>query len=306
MRATFFNTIERYYKEDKNLYVFTGDLGYKLFDRLRSYNAGRFYNTGIAEANMVGLASGLALCGNKVYCYSIIPFLVMRAFEQIRIDVDYHDLDVVLVGAGGGFSYGLEGITHFGLEDLCLMSSLQNMTVVVPADKAESVRIAELSYDHKGPMYIRLGKTGEPDVHTKKPDFRIGKGMVLREGKRVAIFAFGNMVRAALDAILELKKIGISPTIVNMHTLKPFDKDLVHNIASRHDVIVSVEEHILHGGLGSQIALVLAGSEFSGQFKCIAIPEKLSGAIGSAEYLRTIYGLTPKNITKTVRDALIS
>lgn len=194
MRKTFFATLQELYKKHHDIYVLTGDLGYKLFDGIRSVCPDRFYNMGIAEANMVGVASGMALCGNTVYCYSIIPFLVMRAYEQIRLDVDYHNLNVKLVGVGAGFGYGMEGITHFALEDISLMASLQNMTVVSPADQFEASCLADISYEHQGPMYIRIGKTGAPLIHQKTPKFKLGKSMFLSEGKKVAIFATGDMV----------------------------------------------------------------------------------------------------------------
>ena len=146
MRATFFNSLHELYKKQDDIFVLTADLGFKLFDKMKGACPNRFYDIGVAEANTVSIAAGLALCGKNVYCYSIAPFLVMRAYEQIRIDVDYHSLNVKLVAVGGGFTYGLEGITHFGLEDLALMKSLQNTAVVVPADPVEASILAKLSY----------------------------------------------------------------------------------------------------------------------------------------------------------------
>lgn len=300
MRATFFNTIEGIYKVKKDVFILTGDLGYKLFDNFKMYCTERFYDIGVAEANMVGIAAGLSLSGKNVYCYSIIPFLVMRAFEQIRVDIAYHNLNVKLIGVGGGFTYGLEGFTHFGLEDLTLMRSLPNMTVIVPSDPLEAASLAKLTYDYKSPMYIRLGKTGEPIIHKHMPEFKIGKAMLMNEGKRVAIFAIGNMVYTGKQVVEMLSKVGIYPTLINMHTLKPLDDEMIIQISLNHENIFSLEEHNINYGLGSAIAEVLIENGYLGRFKRLGIPEKLGNFIGNADYLRHEYGLSPEKIYENI------
>jgi transketolase len=302
VRKIFFGTLQKLFKKHEDIYVLTGDLGYKLFDGIRSVCPDRFYNLGIAEANMVGVASGMALCGSTVYCYSIIPFLIMRAYEQIRLDVDYHDLKVRLVGVGAGFGYGMEGITHFALEDLALMTSLQNMTVVSPADQFEAGCLAEMSYKHKGPMYIRLGKTGAPPIYKKPPKIEIGKPVFLSEGKKIAIFAMGDMVYNAKEACNMLRKRGVKPTLINMHTLKPLNKKAILEVACGHEHIFSVEEHNVHGGLGSLIGDVLMENGYKGNFKKIGIPDKLVKCIGDADYLRAQHGLDPASIAGKIMD----
>jgi len=304
MRATFFSSLKELYEEYNDIFVLTADLGFKLFDEIKIACPDRFYDIGVAESNTVGIASGLSLCGKNVYCYSIAPFLIMRAYEQVRIDVDYHDLNVKLVAVGGGFTYGFEGLTHFGLEDLTLMTALQNMTVVVPADPIEASILAKLSYEHKGPMYIRLGRTGERVIHEDEPDFRIGKAMVLSEGKKVAIFAIGSMVLAAKEAASILEKKGLAPTVVNLHTLKPIDVETIAGIASSHEAIFSVEEHNIHGGLGSSLAEILLEDGYKGIFKRIGIPGKLKEDIGDVNYLRNLYGLTAEKISETILEEL--
>lgn len=300
MRATFFNSLIELYQNDKDVFILTADLGYKLFDSFKSNAPERFYDIGVAEANMIGVASGLALTGKNVYCYSIIPFLVMRAFEQIRVDIAYHNLNVKLIGVGGGFTYGLEGFTHFGLEDFALMRSLPNMCIISPADPVEAKCLANISYKHEGPMYIRLGKTGEPGVYDKTPNFRIGKANIIKEGKKIALFAIGNMVYTGKQVADLLDKDGLHLTIINMHTLKPLDIEAILQIATTHEVLFSLEEHNLQGGLGSAIAEVLAENRCHCYFKRFGIPEKLEKGIGNADYLRQIYGLTPENIRKKI------
>jgi transketolase len=159
MRDGFIEKLEKIAVLHDDLFLLTADLGFRLFDGFQANHPGRFIDVGIAESNMAGIAAGLALSGRKVYCYSIIPFLVMRGYEQIRVDIAFHNLNVRLVGVGGGFTYGLEGFTHFALEDLALMRALPNMTVVIPSDRAQAEALAEASYEHEGPMYIRLGRT---------------------------------------------------------------------------------------------------------------------------------------------------
>ncbi len=301
MRDSFFKTLTDLARGRKDLFLLTGDLGYRLFDEFRSQNGERFFDTGVAESNMVGIASGLALAGKNVYCYSIIPFLVMRAYEQIRVDVAYHNLNVKLIGAGGGFTYGLEGFTHWGLEDMALMRALPNMTVVSPCDIYEATKLAELSCDYPGPLYIRLDRPRVRHIHNGEPEFRIGKGIPLKMGKGVAFLALGNMVHTALEVSrMLLERDGIEATVVSMHTVKPFDKALLSEIAQSHSAIFSLEEHYAEGGLGSTIAELLFDMGYKGRFGRVGIPDRVDRCIGSVEHLREMYGLTPEHVYQRV------
>lgn len=294
MRKAFMDQLLQEARVDASLYVITADLGFVLFDDLRRELQHRFINVGVAEANMVGIAAGLALAGKKVFCYSITPFITMRALEQVRVDVCYQNLNVRLIGVGGGFLYGLEGFTHFGLEDLAIMRSLPNMTVVAPADPLEAKLLVEALRGHEGPVYIRLGRTGEPAVHTRVPDFKIGKGLVLEEGQEVTLMAVGGMVKSAMETAEILKANHINPTLINFHTIKPLDFELIEKYALSSKAIFTLEEHNLIGGLGSAVAEFLAENSYRGIFKRWGIPEKLEGYIGDANFLREKYGLTSK------------
>jgi transketolase len=300
MRSTFFQILYELSQKKNDIFILTADLGFKLFDDFKSKCSERFYDIGVAESNMIGIASGLSLSGKNVYCYSIIPFLVMRAFEQIRIDIAYHNLNVKLVGVGGGFTYGLEGFTHFGLEDLALMRSLPNMTVVVPADPKEAEQLARISYEYPFPLYIRLGRTGEPFIHENIPNFQIGKAIILKKGRNIALFAIGNMVYVAKQIVNMLQNRDIHATLVNMHTLKPFDAETVTQIASTHEAIFSLEEHNINAGLGSAIAEVLSETKYNILFRRFGIPNRLENYIGRAEHLREKYGLTPEKIYEKI------
>lgn len=303
MRTNFFETMHDIYREDHNVVIMTADLGYKLFDPFKEMDPDRFINAGVAEANMVGMAAGMALCGKKVYCYSIIPFLVMRPFEQIRVDVAYHNLDVKLVGVGGGFAYGLEGVTHHGIEDIALMRALPNMTVVTPADPLEAGRMAELSYKHPGPMFIRLSHTNEPPVYQIKPDIEIGKINILKEGTRLAILTTGRMVHVGMQTIDILNEAGISPTLVNVHTIKPLDAEGIAEIFSKHEMILVLEEHSVCGGLGSAIAELGAEMDYPGKIRQAGIGENKK-QYGEPDFLREIHGLSAEKIANAVRKEL--
>ena len=283
----------------------TGNLGYKFFDEIRAKCPAQFLDVGVAEQNMIGLAAGMALCGKSVYCYSIIPFLTLRACEQVRVDVCYHNLPVKLVGMGAGFTYGQEGFTHFGIEDLAVMRAMPGMTVVVPDTIENAVRVAELSVNHKGPLYIRLGRAGIHGAGNKSTLKAIGKAVLLRQGKDCALIAIGNMVAVAEQVAESLSVKGIKATVINMHTLKPLDEAAVRACAGKYQFIFSLEEHSVQGGLGSAVAEVLAESGFSGKFERIGIPEKLDRVIGDADYLWAHYGLSPAKVTtrlmKTIR-----
>ncbi len=293
------------YRDADDLFVLTADLGFRLFDGFEAAAPRRFYNVGVAESNMIGIAAGLSLCGKSVYCYSIIPFLVMRPFEQIRVDIAYHGLNVKLVGAGGGFTYGCEGFTHFALEDLALMSSLPNMTVVVPADPLEAEAVAGLSLEHDGPMYIRLGGRGGPVIHDRTPEMEIGRAMVLREGEDAAVIATGEMVHAGMLVAGMLSERGVSTTVVNMHTLKPLDTGIIAALASTHEAVFTIEEHNTRGGLGSAVSAVLAENGYSGVFRRFGIDEgACKGFVGGSAFLRERSGLTPENLSEAISVSL--
>lgn len=297
MRKAFYEKIAEIAARNKSMYFLTANLGYKFFDEVRKKYPGRFLDVGVAEQNMISLAAGMALCGKSVYCYSIIPFLTLRACEQLRLDVCKHDLDVKLVGMGAGFTYGQEGFTHFGIEDMAVMRAMPNMTVVAPDTVENAVRAAELSVYFKGPLYIRLGRAGIHDAGNKATLKTIGKAAVLREGKDCALIAIGNMVAVAEQSALNLAAKGIKASVINMHTLKPLDETTIRTCAQKHRLIFSLEEHSIHGGLGSAVSEVLAESGFCGKFERIGIPEKLDPVIGDADYLWEHYGLSSSEVT---------
>lgn len=300
MRSTAIQTLEKLCATDSNIFLMTGDLGFKIFDSFRSAYQDRFINVGVAEANMIGVAAGLSLSKKNVYCYSIVPFLTMRCLEQIRVDLCYHNLNVKLVGVGGGLAYGLEGMTHHAIEDISIMRSLPNMTVVVPGDALEVEAIMNESATYNGPIYIRLGRDGAPKVHGTLPKLKIGRGIVVNEGKDIVIIANGTMLHTAKIVSDTLVNKGLSVTLISMHTVKPLDKELIKDYINDSKAIFTIEEHSIIGGLGSAVAEVLAQSSYRGLFRMIAIPDVYGAYIGRVEYLREKYGLSPEAIVNYI------
>ena len=295
MRATFVKTLEKLADKNKDIFLLTADLG-KFFNDFKERYPDRFINVGVAEENMIGIATGLALFGKNVYCYSITPFLLLRPLEHIRVNICFENLNVKFLGAGGGLVYAKEGFTHQAIEDIAVMRALPNMTVVCPADLLEAEALAKESVNYKGPLYIRFGKDNSPPIHQTIPKIEIGKGIVLNRGKDIAIIATGSMVYNAKLVTGELIKHGIRPTLIDMHTIKPLDKDLIGKCARSNKLIFTIEEHSEINGLGTAVAEVLLKSGYRGLFEKIALPDKYISDVGSWEYLLKKYKLDAKGI----------
>ncbi len=236
---------------DDRVVVLSGDIGNRLFDDFKERHPTRFYNCGVAEANMTGMAAGMALCGLRPFTYTITPFATTRVMEQIRIDVCYHKAPVTIVGTGSGLSYASLGPTHHSLEDVAFLRALPNMTIVCPADAAEVRAALSAILEIDGPVYLRLGKKGEPTVHQQTPQLVIGRGLTVRQGSDVCLLALGNMVAPSLEAAALLEKSRISAMVVSMHTVKPLDEPLLRDVLGRFAVVAVVEEHSRIGGLAA-------------------------------------------------------
>lgn len=302
MRNTFIKTLTGIAEKNKDIYLLTGDLGFSVFEDFAERFPKRFINCGVAEQNMIGTAAGLAMSGKKVYVYSIVPFVTMRCFEQIRNDICYQNLDVKLIGMGGGFSYGDLGATHFALEDIAILRSLPNMTIISPANRKETELLVLKSYQTKNPTYIRLAKSVDKDLHEEESILEIGRPFVLKEGGDGAIIASGAQVISSFEAREELEKLGYKIKLIDIHTLKPVDKKLLLEEIKNVKNIFTVEEHNIIGGLGSIVAEILAESNWQGNFKRIAVPDEYPSEIGSADYLRRKYKMTKEGILETVLE----
>lgn len=304
MRSAFISTLTELAKRNKDIFLLTADLGFSVLENFKDEFSGRFYNVGVAEANMAGIAAGLALSGKTVFIYSIVPFATMRCFEQIRNDICYQDLNVRIVGVGGGFSYGSAGMTHYAFEDISLMRSLFNMTVICPGDPLETRLAVKESLRRKGPIYIRIGKGGDALVHTVIEDFKIGSGITIYTGRDLTIIATGNMLNIAKQVSDRLREENLSVRFISMHTIKPIDRNLIINAASQTKAIFTLEEHSIIGGLGSAVAEVLAEQKNKVKFMRFGLLDKAPKEVGSHDYLRQRYGLDTGSITRNILKKL--
>jgi transketolase len=305
MRNAFATEITALAAEDDRVVLLSGDIGNRLFDDYKKRAPGRFFNCGVAEANMIGVAAGMAMCGLRPVVYTITPFVTTRCLEQIRVDVCYHHVPVIIVGTGSGLSYASLGATHHSCEDIAMMRSLPHMTVVCPGDPVEArlaVRAA-LAYDE--PVYIRLGKKGEPVVHKEPPRFEIGHGIVVRPGTEVCLLSTGNMLPVALRAAEALGGKEVSAGVVSLHTVKPLDEALLAEAFASFEVVVTVEEHSLLGGLGGAVAEWLVDRPGrKARLVRVGTADTFLHEAGDQEYARRRFGLTPEAIAERVLGAL--
>lgn len=306
MRTTFVNKLIDIARVDKRVYLITADLGFSIFEKFQQEFPDRFINVGIAESTMVGVAAGLAMSGKKVFIYSIIPFLTMRCFEQIRIDLCYQNLDVYLVGVGGGLSYGQAGATHHAIEDIAILRSLPNMKVICPGDPIETQKAIEKIVNNKGPAYIRLNRNGEPILLDEKNiDFEIGKAIEIKDGNDIALISTGNMLEEALEIAGGLENRGYSIKLISMHTIKPLDENKIIECIKKVKAMFTLEEHSIYGGLGSAVAEVIAKNiDKKIKFKVYGIPDKYVECVGDSKYFRNKYNIDEKSIIIDILNQL--
>ncbi len=262
----------------------------------------RFYNCGIAEQNMVSIAAGVAASGKKVVCSSFAMFVAGRAFEQIRNSVCYPNLNVIIGATHAGISVGEDGATHQCNEDIALMRSIPNMTIINPADAVEAEKALYAAFEHQGPVYLRFGRLAVPIVFDNDYKFEIGKGVELESGNDVTIIATGLMVKEALEAYELLKAEGINARVINMATIKPLDTEIVLKAAKETGAIVTAEEHSVIGGLGSAVAEYLS-EECPTPIIKLGVNDTF-GYSGPAVKLLDKFGLRAKDIAEKAKKAI--
>ena len=299
MRKAFIDNLILLAEKDKRIFLLAGDLGYGVLEEFRDKFPDRFFNAGVAEQNMIGMAAGLALSGKIVFAYSIVPFIVMRCLEQIRNDLCFHNLSVRLIGVGGGLSYGYAGMTHNTLADIAVMRSLVNMTVVCPGDRWEAKETAKLSANHLGPLYIRLGRSKEEKLYSGA-NFRIGKGFLIKQGKDLTIIATGSILSLGKQVSEQLEKQDFSVRLISMPTIKPLDDKIVLESIRKTKAIFTLEEHSVVGGLGSAVSEILAEQDKKILFKRIGLPDNYIKEIGYSDYLLEKKGLSVGRIVKNI------
>jgi len=291
MRTAFIQALTELAGRDPRIWLLTGDLGFSVLERFAERFPDRFLNAGVAEQNMTGIATGLAMSGKVVFTYSIANFPTLRCLEQIRNDVCYHRANVKIVAVGGGFAYGSQGYTHHGIEDLAVLRALPEMVVMAPGDPVEADLATRAAAAWGGPCYIRLGKAGEPIVHTAPPAFQIGKAILVRDGSDVTLISTGGMLKETVGLADKLAADGVRAAVLSMHTLKPIDAEAIARAARETRGIVTLEEHTVVGGLGSAVAEVLAAMpEARVPFRTIAAADAVRHIGGSQAFFRQAMG----------------
>ena len=300
MRTAFINTLTKLAQKDKNIYLLTGDLGFSVFENFMKRFPERFINCGVAEQNMMGVAAGLALSGKKPYVYSIIPFVTIRCLEQIKDDVAYQNLNVKIVGVGGGFSYGYLGATHHATEDIAMLRVLPNFTILAPGDPIETEKLMIEAYKTKNPTYFRLTNVGGKIVHQKKDKIKIGEPFIFKEGRDGALVVNGIFLAIGKELIEKLKKMGYNFKLVSLPTLKPIDKSSLYKELKEQKLVFSLEEHSIIGGLGSALAEILTEKGWKGTLKKVAVPDKFFPKVGNADYIRKKYHLSAEQLAEYI------
>tara|TARA_B100000900_G_C20597394_1_gene723991 strand:+ start:1328 stop:2248 length:921 start_codon:yes stop_codon:yes gene_type:complete len=305
MRNKFIETLSRLVEKNKEIILLTGDLGFGVFDEFSKIFPENFINVGVAEQNMTGIASGLALEKKIVFTYSIANFSTLRCLEQIRNSACYHDLNVNVVSIGGGFSYGPLGISHHATEDLSIMRSLPNIKVISPSTLIEVEKVTELIVEDKGTTYLRLDKSFGEDRCNDFNNFSLGKARMLSEGTDCTIFVTGGILEEVWKVYDELQKKGYKIRVVSVPTIKPLDKEVIKNACNETGGIICVEENTLDGGLGSAVGeLILDFSYNIKKFLRIGLKSQFSSIVGSQSYLRKKYNLDSTYIAQSIIELL--
>lgn len=284
---------------DRNVLVVTSDS--RGSGRLVAFGKqlpAQIVEVGIAEQNLVGVAAGLAATGKCVFAVSPACFLTARGLEQIKNDVAYSDQPVKLVGISAGVSYGALGTTHHSLHDLAVLQAFNNIDIVIPADNFETRAAVEAAITHPRPLYLRLGKKAMRHLHAPDTPFAIGKAIRVRSGDAVALLATGETVEIAVQAADVLAARGVSADVLSIHSLRPFDEAAVLETARRVRAIVTVEEHSVHGGLGSRVATLLMQAGVTPALRIVGIPDEYTYT-GSQQEIFAHYGITPDGLAAT-------
>jgi transketolase len=306
MRQTCLDQVYELAKKDPRVVFVGSDLGAGTLRKFKEEMPERYFMEGVSEALVVGMAAGLALEGHVVYVNTIGTFITRRCFEQVAVDLCLHNLDVRLIGNGGGLVYAPLGPTHLAIEDISIFRVLPNMTIVAVADAEEMKRFMPQTLDHAGPIYIRLAKGGDPVVTDGNVPFRIGKGVPMRRGGDALLVTTGITLKAAQDAGERLAEEGVQCAILHMPTIKPFDREVLLELSSPVQAVVSVEESTILGGLGGAVAEAIAEAGFSPakRFRRVGIPDVFPDHYGSQATLLDHYCINADGIVAAVRALL--
>ena len=300
MRTAYLDTLYDLASKDNRVYALISDNGAIVYDKYRKDLASQYLNLGISEANMLGMAAGMASCGKIPFAYTIGAFLAYRAFEFIRNDICLQKQNVKIVGTGAGEVYSALGPTHHSTEDLGGLRALPNLTVLCPASPLEVKKATIASYEYEGPIYLRLGTNKEFEIYTGDYSFEIGKGITVREGKDITLISTGSILKDVLEVAGLLHKDGVQARVINMHTIKPIDRDSILQAIEETGKIVTVEDHNIIGGLGSAVAEVVAESGQGIIFKRMGL-QNFSNGYGSYAQVKQMNGIGIEKIYEEIK-----
>ena len=301
MRDAFLESLTKLASQDEDVVLLTADLGFGVFEEFENNFPGQYFNVGVAEQNMTGVAVGLSLEGKKVITYSIGNFPILRCLEQIRNDACYHEANITIVGSGGGFSYGALGMSHHATEDLAILRALPDIKVVAPCTAWEADQATKELISNGGTSYLRLDKTSMKDNFFESKLFTIGKSRKHCEGLDLTIITTGGILHDVMNATSNLVNLGLSIRVIGMHTIKPIDSEEIILAASQTGGIVTVEEHNKDGGLGSAVAEVCMDSGiYPKKFLRIGLDNKYSSVVGSQKHLKSFYKMSSESIVEAI------
>jgi transketolase len=306
LRAAFTTTLIEIAEGDDRVLLLTGDLGYKVLEPFAERCPKRFFNVGVAEQNMIGLATGLAECGFFTFAYSIATFATMRAYEFIRNGPVLQRLPVRVVGVGGGFEYGTAGPSHHALEDIGIMRLQPGLTVLAPADPAQAASVLRATWNHAGPIYYRIGKNDGDVVPDLDGRFTLGRTEIVRAGTDLIILTMGSVTPQVVFASDDLRRSGISTAVAIVSTLNPASKDDLSRHLQSFGTALTVEPHYATGGLGSLVAEVIADRGIGCRLHRLGVHEPADGHTGSDDYYLRRHGLSRDAIVKSAKRALAS
>lgn len=298
-RDAFFNKLYEIAKKDRDVILVSADMGAPSLDKFREDLSEQYVNVGIAEQNMVTVATGLALGGKTVFMYAIMPFVTLRCYEMLKVELSMMNIPVTAVGVGSGISYDDSGPTHHSTEDIAIMRALPNMTILNSSDSVMAAKFAEMTCDISGPHYVRLDRGKLPPLYNQDSDFSAGLTS-FKTGKDICIVATGNMVHRAFEIADRLAGHSIEAGVVDLYRLKPINENLLLKSIEPSKRIVTLEENLMNGGMGSAVAEVLADNDRPMPLKRIGLPDKYFFAYGGRQNLQTLGGLDADSITKAI------
>ena len=303
MRNNFAEVLYEEGKKDDKICVVVADISPAgSIQKFRNEFPDRFINCGVAEQSMIGIAAGLALKGFRPFCYTIATFTLYRPFEMVRVDLCYQNLPVTIIGMGAGAIYSTLGGTHHTIEDVAVASALPNMTVIAPCDPSEMRDATKwCATESNGPVYMRLGKVGEPNITENAIDkFEFGKLRYIKKGNEIAIISYGITVKMALDLSVELEKKRKSVSVISCHTIKPLDKIGIKKILNKYQSVYVLEEHVPHGGLSSRVKEIASDEKTKAELKSFTLKDEFIHFYGNHQELLEKHGLSVKQILEKI------